>query len=434
MREITATIAPNSLVTVTGDAGFAGEHNAARLTVELNDELGAADVSYHCFCFDPYGLGRKIVSNNIYGLASDAPAYRAGSALVCPLPEALTATGELTVQIEAHRVADGEVKCITKSGIFTLTFEPSVIGSEESPDDCCNLLARIQAALAGAESPGAGISVCSPAEYAALAPKNPARFYLVDDAQGNDEESGGGEDEDDDEPEGPVAVTGVTLNTTALSLSAGATQTLTAAVAPANAANQAVVWHSTNTGVAAVNQSGAVTGTGSGSAAITVTTADGGFTATCTVTVTAVLPGLWQGTKTANGITVTVSGSHVTLNGTKTTADSTGGGGYLTSNLVTLFAVPAAWYTFSAGTQITIVVANQTGTAACAPANAACVLRRTDNTIIAGATWGNPAGTFTYTCTAATPVYGLLFYLQTGEVLVNYGFDVEFWVNGVRWV
>jgi len=431
MREITATIAPNSLVTVTGDAGFAGEHNAARLTVELNDELGAADVSYHCFCFDPYGLGRKIVSNNIYGLASDAPAYRSGSALVCPLPEALTATGELTVQIEAHRVADGEVKCITKSGIFTLTFEPSVIGGEEPLPDCCNLLARIQAALAGAEGPGAGITICSPAAYAALAPKNPARFYLVDDAQGNDEEIGGG---DDEEPEEPVAVTGVTLNTNAVSLPAGTNQTLTAAVAPANAANKAVVWHSSNTGIAAVNQSGTVTGTGSGSAVVTVTTADGGFTATCTVTVAAVLPGLWQGTKTANGVTVTITGNHVTLSGTKTVADSSGGGGYLTSNLVTLFAVPAAWYTFAAGTQITIVVANQTGTAACAPANAACVLRRTDNTILTGATWGNPTGTFTYTCAAATPVYGLLFYLQTGETLVNYGFDVEFWVNGVRWV
>ncbi len=85
----------------------------------------------------------------------------------------------------------------------------------------------------------------------------------------------------------PVAVTGVSLNKTSTSLTVGATETLTATVAPANATNQAVTWSSNNTAVASVDQNGKVTGVSAGTATITVTTQDGNKTAMCTVTVSA---------------------------------------------------------------------------------------------------------------------------------------------------
>ena len=85
----------------------------------------------------------------------------------------------------------------------------------------------------------------------------------------------------------PVAVTGVSLNKTSTSLTVGASETLTATVAPANATNQAVTWSSNNTAVASVDQNGKVTAVAAGTATITVTTADGNKTATCTVTVSA---------------------------------------------------------------------------------------------------------------------------------------------------
>ncbi len=85
----------------------------------------------------------------------------------------------------------------------------------------------------------------------------------------------------------PVAVTGVSLNKTSTSLTVGATETLTATVAPANATNQAVTWSSNNTAVASVDQNGKVTAVAAGTATITVTTQDGNKTATCTVTVSA---------------------------------------------------------------------------------------------------------------------------------------------------
>lgn len=85
----------------------------------------------------------------------------------------------------------------------------------------------------------------------------------------------------------PVAVTGVSLNKTSTSLTVGATETLTATVAPANATNQAITWSSNNTAVASIDQNGKVTAVAAGTATITVTTQDGNKTATCTVTVSA---------------------------------------------------------------------------------------------------------------------------------------------------
>jgi hypothetical protein len=84
-----------------------------------------------------------------------------------------------------------------------------------------------------------------------------------------------------------VAVTGVSLSKTSLSLVPGSTSTLTATVAPTNATNKTVTWKSSNTGVASVTTGGIVTAVAAGSATITATSAaDGSKIATCVVTVT----------------------------------------------------------------------------------------------------------------------------------------------------
>lgn len=87
-------------------------------------------------------------------------------------------------------------------------------------------------------------------------------------------------------PAGPVAVTGVTLDKTSLTLEAGQTAQLTATVQPGNADNQAVTWSSSDNNIVSVDATGKITANAKGSATITVTTADGGKTAICTVTVT----------------------------------------------------------------------------------------------------------------------------------------------------
>ena len=84
-------------------------------------------------------------------------------------------------------------------------------------------------------------------------------------------------------------VTGVTLNRSNLSLTAGGAAWLRAAVQPDNAANKMVTWSTSDASIATVTD-GVVTAVAPGTATITVTTVDGGFTAICTVTVRPDIP------------------------------------------------------------------------------------------------------------------------------------------------
>ncbi|MDR2912994.1 MAG: Ig-like domain-containing protein [Alistipes sp.] len=88
----------------------------------------------------------------------------------------------------------------------------------------------------------------------------------------------------------PIAVTGVTVAPTTMTLEIGAKQTIVATVAPSNATNQAVSWKSTDDKIATVAANGEVTAVAEGTTTITVTTTDGGKTATTTVTVNPKVP------------------------------------------------------------------------------------------------------------------------------------------------
>ena len=85
----------------------------------------------------------------------------------------------------------------------------------------------------------------------------------------------------------PINVTGVSLNKTSTSLEVGATETLTATVAPSTATDKTVTYSSSDATVATVTNAGLVTAVKAGTADITVTTKDGSKTAKCAVTVTA---------------------------------------------------------------------------------------------------------------------------------------------------
>ena len=79
-------------------------------------------------------------------------------------------------------------------------------------------------------------------------------------------------------------VTDVKLSETTKTITVGEEFTLTATIAPADAADKTVMWASDDSNVATVN-GGKVTAVAAGTANITVTTKDGGKTATCAVTV-----------------------------------------------------------------------------------------------------------------------------------------------------
>lgn len=83
-----------------------------------------------------------------------------------------------------------------------------------------------------------------------------------------------------------VPVTGVTLDKTELTLAVGASETLTATVAPDNATNKTVKWTTGDQKIATVDDKGKVTAVAEGAAVITATTEDGEKKAECKVTVT----------------------------------------------------------------------------------------------------------------------------------------------------
>ena len=84
-----------------------------------------------------------------------------------------------------------------------------------------------------------------------------------------------------------IPVTGVVVSPAQASVETGSTLSLNVQVAPANASNKSVVWSSSDTGIATVNQSGTVTATGSRIGnTITVKSVDGDYTDTAMLTIT----------------------------------------------------------------------------------------------------------------------------------------------------
>jgi hypothetical protein len=81
-----------------------------------------------------------------------------------------------------------------------------------------------------------------------------------------------------------VPVTGINLNKTSLNFKIGDTDTLTAAVSPANATYKTVLWKTSDFHIADVDGNGKVTAISGGNATITASTIDG-ITETCAVTV-----------------------------------------------------------------------------------------------------------------------------------------------------
>ncbi len=110
-------------------------------------------------------------------------------------------------------------------------------------------------------------------------------------------------------------VTNITLSKSAASIEVGETLSLSANVLPSDATNRNVVWESSDTEVATVDQSGLVTAMGAGNAIITATATDGsGKAGSCSLTVTAadartqlsycIIPSTGAYTETAKGVGV----------------------------------------------------------------------------------------------------------------------------------
>jgi uncharacterized protein YjdB len=155
-----------------------------------------------------------------------------------------------------------------------------------------------------------------------------------------------------------IAVTGVTLTPTTASLAVGATQQLTASVAPSNATNKTVSYSSSNSAVATVNSAGLVTALTAGTATITVTTQDGAKTDTSAVTVVVPVTGVTLTPTTASlavGATQQLTASVAPSNATNKAVS------YSSSNTTVATVNSAGLVTAIAAGTATITVTTQDG-------------------------------------------------------------------------
>lgn len=80
-----------------------------------------------------------------------------------------------------------------------------------------------------------------------------------------------------------ISVTGITIDTTEISLGKGAEHLVISTIYPANASEKGVQWFSSNLSVASVDENGLIKAVGAGQAVITARTVDGSFVAKCKV-------------------------------------------------------------------------------------------------------------------------------------------------------
>ena len=87
-----------------------------------------------------------------------------------------------------------------------------------------------------------------------------------------------------------VRVFGIEITPKTKDISSNESFTFSAVIMPGNATDKRIVWSSSNSNIASVDENGVVTGKSSGKTVITATTVDGGFTSSCEVLVNSVLP------------------------------------------------------------------------------------------------------------------------------------------------
>lgn len=165
-----------------------------------------------------------------------------------------------------------------------------------------------------------------------------------------------------------VAVSGITLNNSTLSLTTGQNFTLQASLSPSNATNKEVTWESSDAGVAAVSKDGVVTAKKAGKATIVAKAADeSGKYASCVVTVTEAKKEVTGVTLNKSSLNLGVGGSEV-LSATVLPADATN------KQVTWLSSTPSVATVSQSGvvtgvkegtTQISVITADGSKTAIC---------------------------------------------------------------------
>ncbi len=129
-EKITAIIDSDRILTISMNDGYAGEHNAQMLEIDVGPFAEGYD--YYVLNFDNYRFKGKLVSN-VISTDKDSPAYIVNGVIYCPLTSQLTCTGRLRVQLEAHKNTD-EGEIVRKSSVAYVEFKASIMGEDDMLD------------------------------------------------------------------------------------------------------------------------------------------------------------------------------------------------------------------------------------------------------------------------------------------------------------
>jgi uncharacterized protein YjdB len=169
-------------------------------------------------------------------------------------------------------------------------------------------------------------------------------------------------------------VSSVAMNKASLTLPIGGAETLSAVVAPTDAANKAVAWYSDSAN-ASVSATGLVSALQAGTANVSATTMDGSFTATCLVTVVVIpVTGVSMNPSSKSiglGMTAQLAASTIPSNATNqgmTWSSSSANASVSSTGLVTANALGSATITatsadgaFKASCAVTVIPVPVTG-------------------------------------------------------------------------
>lgn len=126
---------------ITPSEGFAGEHNAEVLEIDIGP-FATDGYDYFILNFENFCADGKLISN-IIRTENDEPSYIANGVIFCPLTAQLTASGKLKLQLEAHKNTEsGEI--VRKSSVAELSFKPSVMGADDMINSGNSVYGRLE--------------------------------------------------------------------------------------------------------------------------------------------------------------------------------------------------------------------------------------------------------------------------------------------------
>lgn len=152
MRIISAVIEADRKLAVSPSDGFVGEQNAEMIAINIGP---FADENYDFFVLNfDNGISGGMFPSNVISTADDKPAYIDNGVIYCPIDASHTVSGNLKIQLEAHKTFDGRVT-VKKSSVACISFGESLMGQVNAPcktNPVYERLADAEGRIASAES------------------------------------------------------------------------------------------------------------------------------------------------------------------------------------------------------------------------------------------------------------------------------------------